>query len=664
MRDNQPVSGQNFSFDEQELLISFTDLKGQILNVNDAFVRVSGFSKEELLGQPHNIIRHPDMPEEVFRDLWDTLKAGRVWQAAVKNLRKNGDHYWVRAHVSPLRENGETVGYLSVRTALPVAEQEAAERLYVGMRQQELHHQPLTVKLQHGAVLAQDMWSKWRRRTHIGYRGKLFALTLLACVLAGALLLLPMPKLLALAGILVVAFAVASVQWRMVRRPLRDLYRFSNQLAASNFLHAPEDSMMLRQPGVLADILQNLMHIQINVRAVVQDFEISTLKLKGAVGEIAAGNLDLSARTESQASSLQEAAASMEEINSTVKHSTDAVRESSKLAEQAQQIAQAGDLAVHGVAETMSSITEASQKISDIIQLIEGVAFQTNILALNAAVEAARAGESGRGFAVVASEVRALAQRTSTAAHDIRELIELSGERVTAGNQRVQEARKRMQDVLEAVKKVNDLLEEVRTASQEQQIGVSQVTEAVNQIDTITQQNAAMVEALASGAAAMHDSVKEIVVSSHRLYVSEQQESLAALDASELRRMAQTRLLHVEQFDLGKAVAAHSAWKVKLRNAALNHEHLDDKTIMRDDACALGKWVYGEGGHQHGRKPSFETLKDKHRVFHRCAGQVAEVVNSGQADRAQRMLGHGTPFAEATQEVMSAIQALRREIGA
>jgi methyl-accepting chemotaxis protein len=231
----------------------------------------------------------------------------------------------------------------------------------------------------------------------------------------------------------------------------------------------------------------------------------STDALANATSEIASGNMDLSSRTERQASSLEETAASMEELTTTVKRNTDNARQANQMASAASSVAAKGGAVVSQVIDTMGSINESSKKIVDIIAVIDGIAFQTNILALNAAVEAARAGEQGRGFAVVASEVRALAGRSAAAAKEIKTLIGDSVEKIETGSELVNQAGDTMTEIVSSVKRVTDIMGEIMAASQEQMDGIEQINEAIKDMDTATQQNAALVEQAAAAAGSMHD---------------------------------------------------------------------------------------------------------------------------------------------------------------
>ncbi|AGX87565.1 methyl-accepting chemotaxis protein [Candidatus Symbiobacter mobilis] len=258
-------------------------------------------------------------------------------------------------------------------------------------------------------------------------------------------------------------------------------------------------------------LMAALAEMQTSLAEVVGQVRQSSDSLANASAEIAQGNQDLSGRTESQASALEQTAASMEELSSTVKHNADNARQANQLAMNASTVAVQGGDVVAQVVDTMRAINEASRKISDIISVIDGIAFQTNILALNAAVEAARAGEQGRGFAVVASEVRSLAGRSAQAAKEIKSLINASVERVEQGTTLVDQAGTTMQEVVSSIKRVTDIVGEISAASVEQSQGVSQVGEAVTQMDQATQQNAALVEEMAAAASSLMGQAQEMV---------------------------------------------------------------------------------------------------------------------------------------------------------
>ncbi len=258
-------------------------------------------------------------------------------------------------------------------------------------------------------------------------------------------------------------------------------------------------------PSDTSSLLYGMKGMRDSLVAIVHQVRAGTVTITTASTEIAAGNRDLSSRTETQAGTLEETASSMEELTSTVRQNADNARQANALAVSASEVAVKGGAVVAQVVDTMASINESSKKIVDIIGVIDGIAFQTNILALNAAVEAARAGEQGRGFAVVAAEVRNLAQRSASAAHEIKTLIGNSVERVDVGAKLVNEAGSTMQEIVSSVKRVTDIMAEISHASAEQTAGIEQVNQAIGQMDEVTQQNSALVEQATAASAALSD---------------------------------------------------------------------------------------------------------------------------------------------------------------
>ncbi|MDP1976123.1 methyl-accepting chemotaxis protein [Undibacterium sp.] len=299
---------------------------------------------------------------------------------------------------------------------------------------------------------------------------------------------------------------LAYVIARIVSRPLQDALKVA-QTVASGDLTSNIQSSTSDETGLL---LQALKEMNQSLLQVVTEVRQGTDEIAAATKEIAEGNMDLSNRTENQASSLEETASSMEEITSTIKHNSDNARQANQLSHSASAVAQKGGDVVSQVVDTMGSINESSKKIVDIIAVIDGIAFQTNILALNAAVEAARAGEQGRGFAVVASEVRNLAQRSAGAAKEIKELINDSVDKVGQGTRLVDQAGETMKEVVDSVKRVSDIISEITAAGTEQSAGIEQINVAVTQMDQMTQQNAALVEEAAAAAGALQDQAQNL----------------------------------------------------------------------------------------------------------------------------------------------------------
>lgn len=286
-----------------------------------------------------------------------------------------------------------------------------------------------------------------------------------------------------------------------ITRPIADAVKLAETVASGDLTATVKAS----SKDEIGQLLQALGKMNDNLAKIVADVRHGTESIATSAGEIANGNLDLSSRTEEQASSLEETASAMEELTSTVKQNADNARQANQLAASASSVAVQGGQVVDQVISTMGTITESSKRISDIIGVIDGIAFQTNILALNAAVEAARAGEQGRGFAVVASEVRNLAQRSANAAKEIKGLITDSVESVEAGSKLVAQAGATINEVVESVRRVTDIVSEISAASAEQSTGIEQINQAVVQMDEVTQQNAALVEEAAAASQAMQD---------------------------------------------------------------------------------------------------------------------------------------------------------------
>ena len=504
MRINLPVTQREHDYSGEELLMSTTDNKGVITHCNAAFARVCGYTMDELMGQPHNLIRHPDVPPEAFKDLWATVGRGRSWMGIVKNRCKNGDHYWVRASVTPIVVDGKPKGYMSVRAKPTRAEIAAAEALYAQIAAERERARPRFV-LHAGRVRLtgwRDLLGKLQRASFTQRLG-LMLLPLLALAVA--------PPLwgwtgAAVAALQALAFVVgaALLLWRFDRRittSLDEANRLARDIAGCN-LGTPACHVDRRDP--MGMLMERLNQIQVNLRAVVGDArgEIATF---GSIScDISEGAQELSARTDAQASSLQQTAASMEELASTVRQSADAAAQVMAQSERSAQLAQAGGQAVAEVGSVVQAIAQSSRQMGQIIATIEGIAFQTNILALNAAVEAARAGEQGRGFAVVAGEVRALAQNSAAAAGEIRGLIGQSSASIERGAGLMDSAAQTIEAVVQSVTHVHQLMGQIGIATREQSQGIAQVNEAVVDLDRVTQHNAALVGQSAASAGAMN----------------------------------------------------------------------------------------------------------------------------------------------------------------
>jgi aerotaxis receptor len=507
MRTNLPVTQHEYQFPGSETLLSTTDTSSHINYANAAFIRTSGFKTEELIGQPHNMVRHPDMPAEAFADMWRSLNEGQSWRALVKNRRKDGDHYWVCANASPMRRNGQVVGYLSVRTKPARVEVEATEKLYARFKEGRAvgmaFHRGLIVRtgLMRWSSALQLLPAAWRVRLPLLAVAAVAGLALSFSAVGGV----AMASIGAAVGAsLLLANGFIEAQ---LSSPLSKILGVAQQVASGE---AGQD-LNLNRCDEIGMIARAINQAGLNLQSLVADVFDQASGVEVASQEIASATNDLASRTEQAASNLEQTAAAMEQQTASVRQNSDTAHQASLLTLGATQVAEKGGLAMANVEHTMGLITASSRKISDIIQVIDGIAFQTNILALNAAVEAARAGEQGRGFAVVATEVRSLAGRSAAAAKEIKALIDDSVSKVESGSSLVTDAGRTMTEVVVQVKRVNDLMNEITVASKEQSLGISQVGQAVAQLDEMTQQNAAMVEQSSAAAISMGDQAQRLV---------------------------------------------------------------------------------------------------------------------------------------------------------
>ena len=392
----------------------------------------------------------------------------------------------------------------------------------------------------------------------------------------------------------------------------------------------------------VAGLLKELGNMQLALSTTIQQVHAASDTVVQSSIEIAQGTQDLSSRTEAAAAALEQSSAALEQTTSTVQMTAESVKKASQIAVDNANTASLGGQVMHDVVLTMERIQSSSQKISDIIGVIDGIAFQTNILALNAAVEAARAGEQGRGFAVVASEVRALAGRSAAAAKEIKTLISSSTEEVNSGTAIVRRAGDTMQEIVGNTEHVKQLLDEVANGAREQSLGIAQIGAAVQDLDRNTQANAALVEETATAANAQRNAAVSM-----------------AAQVDEFRLTGGVASAPVEGIDVDAIIDGHRMWKVKLRDAIESAATVDVKTLSRDDCCALGKWVYADGQRLR-EHASFSELVGRHAHFHQVAGQVGELINQGRFEQAEDALAPGTPFSSATSAVVHVLSAVKR----
>ncbi|ACZ76604.1 methyl-accepting chemotaxis sensory transducer with Pas/Pac sensor [Dickeya parazeae Ech586] len=488
MRKNYPVSQRQYPLDANTKLMSVTTPDSLITYANADFIKVSGYEPEELMEQPHNIIRHPDMPPSAFADMWNTLKAGKIWTGVVKNRRKNGDHYWVRSSTTPLKRDGKLVGYMSVRTAATTDEISQAEALYAQVNQGTLKNRTI----HHGLVvytgplkwlsMFKTMPLRWRIRSYFGLLG------LMPLAIAFALL----PKTALVWGVFAALIACASLFCELLVQHIAKPTELILEQAMRSASGQANSLTQLNRADEIGMLMRAVNQSGMNFRTFVDDVNVNLHELKTACSEIAQGNHILAECCEKTEESLQQTAASVEQLTATIKSNADASLRASQYAQDVNQVVNVGEQAVSEVASTMDAITRASERITDIISVLDNLAFQTNILAVNAAVEAAHAGEQGKSFAVVASEVRSLAQRSASSAKDIAALIDNTLSSIRAGDQQVAHTNRSMNNILVKVQEVTHLMNDISLATKEQSQGLQQINDAVNRIDELTHQNTAL----------------------------------------------------------------------------------------------------------------------------------------------------------------------------
>lgn len=476
------VTQQNTPLDDDTTLMSTTDLHSYITHANDTFVTVSGYSLNELLAQPHNLVRHPDMPKAAFADMWYTLKQGEPWSGIVKNRCKNGDHYWVRANAVPMVREGQVTGYMSIRTRATEEEIAAVEPLY-----QALNENRCARRIHKGLVVRKGWLGKlpslplrWRVRG---------VMTLLFVMVAAGLHASDAPALAYLMSALALGAGTAIFEGQIVR-PIENVAKQALKVATgernsvSHLNRSDELGLTLRAVGQLG----------LMCRWLINDVSSQVSSVRNGSETLAKGNDDLNKHTRQTVDNVQQTVATMNQMAASVKQNSETASAADKLSSAASSAATQGGEAMDTVIKTMDDIANSTQRIGTITTLINDIAFQTNILALNAAVEAARAGEQGKGFAVVAGEVRHLASRSASAANDIRKLIDASADKVQSGSQQVHAAGRTIDDIVSQVQNVTQLIAQISHATSEQADGLSSLTRAVDELNHITQKNAELVE--------------------------------------------------------------------------------------------------------------------------------------------------------------------------
>jgi len=486
MRNNTPVTQSEYLLNEGATLMSTTNTQSHITYANSAFIEASGYKEEHLIGEPHNVIRHPDMPPDAFGDMWFTLQQGQSWTGLVKNRRHNGDHYWVRANVTPVYQNETLTGYISVRNIPPRDEIDAAEHLYQRVRNNQLirHRFYKGLLVRRGLFSFLSLFKKISTAKRVNYG---IAVTALLSLLASLLL----PKgVMQIAGLMALFIALGLYLNAQVCRPLKKIVRQMQQVVSGrkpayfHFDRVDDVGMMMRlvnQSGL-------------NLNSLVDDVGTQIAGISTISQQVAKEGAALQARSEETADDLQQTAAAVEEIASAVEQTAQTAGEAIHMADRTSSSAHSGETAMKQTIGMMQSVSKDNSQIVDIIGVIDRIAFQTNILALNAAVEAARAGEAGRGFAVVAAEVRNLAQHSASAAKEIKTLIEKNVASVNAGVAMVEQTETHLTAMIGNVLQVTSLIKEIGHATQEQTLALTLINESISRIGVMTHNNTGMVD--------------------------------------------------------------------------------------------------------------------------------------------------------------------------
>lgn len=629
LQANRQVTQRNIDYPDDAILVTTTDLNGVITYANRNFIRIAGFSREELLGANHHIVRHPDMPEAAFRDLWEHLKRGESWNQLVKNRARNGDHYWVRAYVTPIYDKGEIIGYQSVCSKPKPGEIEAAERLYRRMRENP------------------DMGIPSRRKGINDYSLKGVILTVSALFMAMQVCFYLLRHFDMVHGFLEVLLHAINIGvplgfYFFMSAVLKPVQKIQNALhaTAKGNLSALVDGISGNEIGKIAEAARSVQASMLVTLGESKQFNNELGKVSSALSESGAMAVtalkEQAEQTDMVAAALNEMSATVQDIarnaSVTAESVTDAQSDSKNgMSEISRTQAAINDMAkeMDCTVKSIESLKSKGVAIENVVSLISGIADQTNLLALNAAIEAARAGEHGRGFAVVADEVRSLAAKTQSSTIEIKDMISQLSVEIESAVKTIGTGQVRMN--------------EVRSQADRAHTALTKITDSINQISDMSMQIASATEEQSMVAEEVNRNISVIREKTDQTIGMSYNNLKVGVTVANMATQAEKAMsrFHIGERG-GEFVAmksAHLAWKAKVRVYLDGDESAISGAAATDHhQCMLGKWYDQTGLKEYGNLPGMASLDKPHRDLHATIKMIVDLTRAGKRKEAEALL--------------------------